>query len=429
MSGNVGPVRSMSGEMLRVIFWLSYQNIYINRQLKPPYYHQNIECHEKHTKVWRVNVGGDNEDNTLDALADWQFRLYSLDHHVVTTSRNNQTQLRLPLVCADLLESSGEPSAPLTVWKTADDSCHQGFAHWLPRGLTWHFWCLNACLSIDGSQKGLSCKEEWRDDALAILFSLHLLASCARIKTEFVWSAGYLMSGAGPDEMEKQRAQVAWMAGEYLRFHSAPAYANTWESCRTEAIPDIFFRPLPRPEGPRPRTHAPAPTPALGSPVSHPRTSTTLPRHHLRSRRQRQCVHGSPGGFALGAGVGAVDPTLTGAVLQVLLIGANPAALAIEAMQTMCVHRSPGRPRPERGMGAVDPAATGVALQAPDTMGAALHAMCVCGTCARCAGGVDAGHNMRVDVPGCGFGGRWGWGQGHSSITGTDARDNWVIVA
>lgn len=39
-------------------------------QLKPPYYHQNIECHEKHTKVWRVDVGGDDEDNTSDAVGD-----------------------------------------------------------------------------------------------------------------------------------------------------------------------------------------------------------------------------------------------------------------------------------------------------------------------------------------------------------------------
>jgi hypothetical protein len=71
MSGNVGSVRSTSEETLRIIFWLSYQKYkYINRQLKPPYYHLNIECHEKHTKVWRVDVGGDDEDNTLDAVGD-----------------------------------------------------------------------------------------------------------------------------------------------------------------------------------------------------------------------------------------------------------------------------------------------------------------------------------------------------------------------
>jgi hypothetical protein len=34
-------------------------------QLKPPYYYQNVECHEKHTKFWRVDVGGDDEDNTV----------------------------------------------------------------------------------------------------------------------------------------------------------------------------------------------------------------------------------------------------------------------------------------------------------------------------------------------------------------------------
>jgi hypothetical protein len=68
MSGNVGPVRSTSGETARAMFSLSYQKIYINMQLKPPYYHQNIECHEKHTIVWRVDVSGDDEDNTSDAV-------------------------------------------------------------------------------------------------------------------------------------------------------------------------------------------------------------------------------------------------------------------------------------------------------------------------------------------------------------------------
>jgi hypothetical protein len=29
-----------------------------------------MEGHEKHAKVWRVDVGGDDEDNTSDAVGD-----------------------------------------------------------------------------------------------------------------------------------------------------------------------------------------------------------------------------------------------------------------------------------------------------------------------------------------------------------------------
>ncbi|KAJ7815319.1 rho GTPase activating protein 22 [Mycena olivaceomarginata] len=89
-------------------------------------------------------------------------------------------------------------------------------------------------------EEAARCEEEWRDYALAVLFSLPLLAGRARVETEFVRCAGYLVSGAGPDEMEKQRARVAWMAGEYLRFHGAPADGDAWESFRAETIPDVF---------------------------------------------------------------------------------------------------------------------------------------------------------------------------------------------
>ncbi|KAJ7339081.1 rho GTPase activating protein 22 [Mycena albidolilacea] len=94
-------------------------------------------------------------------------------------------------------------------------------------------------------EEAARCEEEWRDYALAVLFSLPLLAGRARVETEFVRCAGYLVSGAGPDEMEKQRARVAWMAGEYLRFHGAPADADAWESFRAETIPDVFFPAMP----------------------------------------------------------------------------------------------------------------------------------------------------------------------------------------
>ncbi|KAJ7708601.1 hypothetical protein B0H14DRAFT_3642439 [Mycena olivaceomarginata] len=42
-------------------------------------------------------------------------------------------------------------------------------------------------------EEAARCEEEWRDYALAVLFSLHLLAGRARVETEFVRCAGYLV--------------------------------------------------------------------------------------------------------------------------------------------------------------------------------------------------------------------------------------------
>ncbi|KAF7363094.1 Rho GTPase activating protein 22 [Mycena venus] len=84
-------------------------------------------------------------------------------------------------------------------------------------------------------------EEEWREYALAVLLSLPLLANRARVETEFVRCAGYLVSGASPEEVEAQRARVAWMAGEYLRFHGPPADPAAWEDFRADTIPDVFF--------------------------------------------------------------------------------------------------------------------------------------------------------------------------------------------
>jgi hypothetical protein len=42
-------------------------------------------------------------------------------------------------------------------------------------------------------EEAARCEEEWRDYALAVLFSLPLLAGRARVETEFVRCAGYLV--------------------------------------------------------------------------------------------------------------------------------------------------------------------------------------------------------------------------------------------
>ncbi|KAF8208483.1 hypothetical protein K438DRAFT_1754385 [Mycena galopus ATCC 62051] len=62
-------------------------------------------------------------------------------------------------------------------------------------------------------------EEKWRDYALTVLFSLPLVAGRARVEAEFVRCAAYLVAGTAPEEVEAQRARVAWMAREYLRFH------------------------------------------------------------------------------------------------------------------------------------------------------------------------------------------------------------------
>ncbi|KAJ6483670.1 hypothetical protein DFH09DRAFT_1292030, partial [Mycena vulgaris] len=84
-------------------------------------------------------------------------------------------------------------------------------------------------------------EEEWRDYALAVLLCLPLLVGRARVETEFIRCAGYLVSGAVPEEAESTHQRVAWMAGEYLRLHGAPADANAWEDFRAEALPDCLL--------------------------------------------------------------------------------------------------------------------------------------------------------------------------------------------
>ncbi|KAF7371555.1 Rho GTPase activating protein 22 [Mycena venus] len=63
------------------------------------------------------------------------------------------------------------------------------------------------------------CTSSWSHP---LLLSLPLLAGHACVKIEFVRCAGYLVSGAPPEEVEPQRA---------------PA----WEDFRADTIPDVFF--------------------------------------------------------------------------------------------------------------------------------------------------------------------------------------------
>ncbi|KAJ7122281.1 hypothetical protein C8R44DRAFT_164401 [Mycena epipterygia] len=93
-----------------------------------------------------------------------------------------------------------------------------------------------------GEGEGAAQREEqWRDYALSVLLCLPLLVGRARVETEFLRCAGYLLSGAIPEEADQERARVAWMAGEYLRLHGVPVDPDAWEDFRAESLPDVFF--------------------------------------------------------------------------------------------------------------------------------------------------------------------------------------------
>ncbi|KAJ7082181.1 hypothetical protein B0H15DRAFT_952567 [Mycena belliarum] len=119
-------------------------------------------------------------------------------------------------------------------------------------------------------------EEAWRDYALAVLPCLPMLARRARVETECIRCAGYLISGAVPEESESTRKRVAWMAGEHLRLHGAPADADAWEDFRAEALPDVYF-PTPQPvtsgmpvSSSTQAIYAPSPLLGAGSPTLGP---------------------------------------------------------------------------------------------------------------------------------------------------------------
>lgn len=118
-------------------------------------------------------------------------------------------------------------------------------------------------------------EEQWRDYALAVLLCLPLLVGRPRVETEFVRCAGYLVSGAQEEELEAQRARVAWLAGEYIRLHGEPVDSSSWEDFRAQTIPDATFpatQPVTSGMPSSASTQAMyAPSPALGATPFSPR--------------------------------------------------------------------------------------------------------------------------------------------------------------
>ena len=86
------------------------------------------------------------------------------------------------------------------------------------------------------SQKVTSAS--WRDFALSVLFALPLALGADKFEFEFVRCCTYLVSGADADAKEADRARVAWLAEEYLRFHGKPVDQAAWNNFRRETIPN-----------------------------------------------------------------------------------------------------------------------------------------------------------------------------------------------
>jgi len=78
----------------------------------------------------------------------------------------------------------------------------------------------------------------WQDFALSILFALPLALGADNFEFEFVRCCTYLVSGADADTKEDNRARVAWLAREYLRFHGKPVDEVAWNDFQLETIPN-----------------------------------------------------------------------------------------------------------------------------------------------------------------------------------------------
>jgi hypothetical protein len=80
----------------------------------------------------------------------------------------------------------------------------------------------------------------WQDFALSILFALPLVLGAEKFECEFVRCCTYLVSGADADTKEGNRARVAWLAGEYLRYHGKPVDEVAWSDFQRDTIPNAL---------------------------------------------------------------------------------------------------------------------------------------------------------------------------------------------
>ncbi|EPQ55246.1 hypothetical protein GLOTRDRAFT_61161 [Gloeophyllum trabeum ATCC 11539] len=79
----------------------------------------------------------------------------------------------------------------------------------------------------------------WHSFASSVLLCLPALAGRSKVETELIRCCSYLVSGAPDDTKDALRARVAWIAGEYLRYHGTPVNRENWEEYRKDTIPDF----------------------------------------------------------------------------------------------------------------------------------------------------------------------------------------------
>ena len=80
----------------------------------------------------------------------------------------------------------------------------------------------------------------WQDFAFSVLFALPLALGADKFEFEFVRCCTYLVSGANADTKDSNRARVAWLAKEYLRFHGKPADETAWNDFQADTIPNAL---------------------------------------------------------------------------------------------------------------------------------------------------------------------------------------------
>lgn len=95
--------------------------------------------------------------------------------------------------------------------------------------------------SAEGEEQGAFIGEprrpEWKDFCSAVLLCLPILVGRESFENEFTRLCENLVSGADEKTKGFECSCVSWMAGEYIRYHGAPADEPAWNAWRKETIP------------------------------------------------------------------------------------------------------------------------------------------------------------------------------------------------